>query len=258
MGLLGKVAAYRWLSNGGGGGGGGQGGLVILVAIIAAVLAVFWLAASALSFIWGLIYGVVHPVLARAPIVTIPLSALLLGWLFTLLEPYSYDTAVAYLDGNGDKLTNVERTVWVVVSVNSIVAIGATGVLEGEKGLLGMVLALVVALLALYGFFELFHTPYRCTKLLLNATDGQKYVILFLAPMLVIIISSVFNVSLPLPELNSGPLSMAAGLAVFNGTYVGGPLAVHWNQVAIRRGAREREQSTGQSTASSSSEQAEA
>ena len=76
MGLLGKVAAYRWLSNGG---GGGQGGLVILVAIIAAVVAVFWLAASTLSFIWGLIYGVVHPVLATAPIVTIPLSALILG-----------------------------------------------------------------------------------------------------------------------------------------------------------------------------------
>jgi hypothetical protein len=256
MGLLGKVAAYRWLSNGGGGGGGGQGGLVILFAILAAVLAAFWLAASALSFIWGVIYGVVHPVLATAPIVTIPLSVLLVGSLFTLLEPYSYDTAVAYLDGNDDKLTNVERTVWVVLSVNSIVAIGATGVLEGEKGILGMVLAIVVALLAMYGFFELLHTPYRCTKLLLNAPDGRKYVVLFLAPMLLIVIVSAFGVEPPLPEINSGPLGLAAGLAVYNATYIGGPLAVHWNQTAIRKGAREREQSSEQDTDSSSSEQA--
>lgn len=257
MGLLGKIAAYRWLSNGGGNGG-GQGGLVILFAILAGVLAAFWLVASALSFIWGVIYGVVHPVLATAPIITIPLSALLLGSLFTLLEPYSYDTTTAYLDGNEDKLTHAERTVWAVVSVNSIIALEVTGILEGQKELLGMVLAVVVALLALYGFFELLHTPYRCTKLLLNATDGQKYVILFLAPMLVMIISSAFNVHLPLPAISSEPLSIAAGLAVFNGTYIGGPLAVHWNQVAIRKGARERAQSSEQNPSSSSSQQPDA
>lgn len=257
MGLLGKVAAYRWLSNGRSGGGGGEGGLVILFAIIAAIVAVFWLAASILSFIWGVIYGVVHPVLATAPIITIPLSVLVLGWLFTLFEPYPHDTAITYLDGDDEKLSHTERAVWVIVSVNSIIALELTGVLEGQKGLLGVILAIILALLALYGFFELFHTPYRCTRLLLNAPDGQKYVILFLAPILVLIISSAFNVSLPLPEINSRPLGIAAGLAVLNGTYIGGPLAVHWNQVAIRRGARERMQSGRGRPASSSSEPAD-
>lgn len=245
MGLLGKIAAYRWLSNGRSSGG-GEGGLAIFFLIILAVVAVVWAVSKVFSFIWGVIYGTVHPILATAPIITIPVSVLLVGLLFTRLQPYPYDAAIAYLDGEEEKLSHTERSVWVIVSIHAIFVF-ESGILQNVGGLVGSILTLFVALLALYGFFELIHTPYRCTKLLLNAPQGRQYVLLFLTPILTILISSTFNVHLPLPEIGSEPLAMAAGLTVLNGTYFGGPLAVHWNQTHIRRGARERMQAAGDS-----------
>lgn len=243
MGLLGKIAAYRWLSNGrGGGGGAGSGGLVIVFLIIGAFLVALWAIGSVLSFIWNLIYSIVHPILATAPIITLPVSVILIGLLFARLNPYSYDVATGYLDGTEDKLTHTERTIWVVASINAIFLFESE-LLQGIGGLLGTLVMIAVALLAIYGFFELFHTPYRCTRLLLNTPEGKQLVVLFLAPILFILISASFNVHLPLPEINSEPLAYAAGLGVMNATYLGGPLAVHQKKTAIRRGARERMES---------------
>lgn len=242
MGLLGKVAAYRWLSSGRGSGGAGSGGLVILFLIIAIVVGIVWAVGTFFSFLWDLIYSIIHPILATAPIITLPASVILVGLLFARLNPYSYDAATSYLDGDEEKLTHTERTIWVVASINAIFLFESE-ILHGIGGLLGTLIMLAVALLAIYGFFELFHTPYRCARLLLNAPQGQQLVVLFLAPILFIIISSSFNVHLPLPEINSDAVAFAAGLGLMNATYLGGPLVVHRKKTAIRRGARKRMQS---------------
>ncbi|MDL0128445.1 hypothetical protein ACFQJ7_12755 [Halovenus rubra] len=243
MGFLGKYAAFRWVTGGrGGGGGSGGSGFVLIFAVIVGIIGVIWAIFSVFSFVWNLIYGIVRPILMVFPPVTIPLAVALLGWPFTWLSPYSTEKTDAFLNGTEDNLSFGPYAFWAVSSVNIMFLTGAYDAFPEPNGLIEMVIGLVVALLLLYGAYELFHFPYRSFKLLLHSPRGPFYVIALLSPMSAGLITSAFNVSLnivlPLPELLGSELAVIAGSLVFlNTTYLGGALAVLWNQGVIQANA---------------------
>lgn len=240
MGLLGKYAAFRWVTGGRGGGGGSSGsGLVLIFAVIVGIIGVIWAIFSVFSFVWNLIYGIVRPILMVFPPVTIPLAVALLGWPFTWLSPYSTEKTDAFLNGTEDNLSFGPYAFWAVSSVNVMFLTGAYDAFPEPNSLIEMVIGLVVALLLLYGAYELFHFPYRSFKLLLHSPRGPFYVIALLSPMSAGLITSAFNVSLnitlPLPDLLGSELAVIIGSLVFlNMTYLGGALAVLWKKDEIR------------------------
>lgn len=247
MGFLGKYATYRWVTAGRGGGDSGGSGLVLIFALFAGIIGVLWAVSTLLSFVWSLIYGFVRPLLLVFPPVTIPLAVVLVGWPFTWLSPYSAEKTTAFLDGTGDTLSFAVSTVWAVTAINVMILTGHYEAFPEPNGIVGMILALVVAFLLLYGVYELFHFPYRSFKLLLHAPRGSVYVIALLSPMSATLITSAFNVPLniplPLPELLSSELAVTIGALIFlNITYLGGALAVLANQEVIRAQATATEQ----------------
>lgn len=239
MGPLGKYATYRWLSAGRGGGGGGGAGLVLVVGIFAVVVGVLYAVSEVLSFVWGVVYGIVRPVLVAFPLVTVPLAVVLFGWLFTRVGPYSAEKTEAFLDGAGDKLPFAARAAWAVAAINVTFLTAHTESFPEPNGVLGIALGLAVALLLLYGIYEFFHLPYRCLRLVLHAPGGSGYAVAFLSPMLFVVLAGAFDVSLggslALPAGVSSEIAVAVGsLAFVNGTALGGVLAVLWNRDEIR------------------------
>ena len=249
MGLLGKYAAYRWITAGRGGGSDGSTGLVIILAILAAIFITVWVFATVLSFTWNLIYQTVRPVLALYPPVTLPLAVILVGWLFTLIGPYSTEKAKNALDGKDDSsLSFLGNALWGIAGVNAFMLISATESFPEPSGLIGILLTLIVIAIMIYGLIEIFHLPYRCIRLLLHAPRGTVYVIALLAPILLGIVSAAFDVSfstpITLPTFESEWVEIGIALGIFNILYVGGPLAVLLNQDTIREHAFEGDHST--------------
>lgn len=241
MGLLGKYAAYRWMSSGrGDGDDDGSTGLAIIFGILAAIIGVFWVVYVIFSSAWSLVYGVVRPVLMVYPPVTVPIAVAVLGWAFTWIGPYPTEKTEALLNGTGDRLSFAARTVWAVTLVNVFFLLPLTGTLPEPRGFVNVVFGLVIVLpVLLFGLYELFHTPYRCIRLLLHASNGTRYVIAFLSPMLFILLTATFDVSLGIPlsspvSLDSEVAVVIAALTVLNATYLGGSLAVLWKQDSIR------------------------
>lgn len=251
MGFLGKYAAARWASNSGGGGREG-GVLALFFLIFLSVIGVLWGISKILSFIWDFIYGIIHPVIIIAPTVTVPAAVILLGLLFCVLAPYKPKTAIAYIDGAEGTFSHFTRSMWAIAAINALVIVGARG-LPQTDGILGNLLLLPLALFMLYGFFELAHTPYRCTKLLLNAPKSKRYVILFLAPILFVIVVGAFG---PFGSgessttMSTASLGLAA-VGILNATYIGGPTTVYLKRNAIREAANERMDSIQQDTQTS-------
>ncbi|WP_311172651.1 hypothetical protein [Halobellus ordinarius] len=259
MGLLGKYAVYQWVSGGNGGGGDSDGiaVLVIIGAIIAAIAGILWAVTTILSIVWNFIYGLVRPVLIVFPPVTVPLAVILIGWLFTLIGPYPTEKMEAFLDGTDDKLSFTGRSAWALIAINSIFIMGQFDLFPEANGVVGIIFALVVALFLLYGLYEVFHLPYRCTRLLLHAPGGTRYVIAFLSPVIFMLVSGAFNVSLNIPVVSSislnSEIAVAVGaLTILNATYLGGVLAVLWKQDEIHRESPQTKSDTHPDDSSSS------
>lgn len=250
MGLLGKYAAYRWVSAGrGDGGGDGGAGLAIILGIFAAIVGVLWVLFTILSSAWNLLYGLVRPVLVVYPPVTVPIAVVLVGWMFTLIGPYSAEKTKALLNGTEDDPSFAARTVWAVTAINGVFLLPQIGALPEPRGFVNVVLGLVILPILLYGLYELFHFPYQCIRLLLHAPTGTRYIIAFLSPMLFIILTAAFDVSLSIPLLSSVSLNSETAVVIgafifLNGTYLGGPLAVLWKQDAIRANASTADRSS--------------
>lgn len=237
MGFLEKYAGYRWVTSGRGGDGGGAG-IAIVVGIFAVVFGVLWAVSEVFSFLWALTYGLVRPVLAVFPLVTLPLAVVVLGWTFTLIGPYPAEKTEAFLEGTGDHLPFAQQAAWAVTSINVFLAVAGFEAYPDVGGVLGYVVLLVIGLFVLYGVYEFFHFPYRCLRLLLNAPGGTYYVIGVLSPMLFVVLSAAFDVSLGLPVGapvgDSEAVVAVATFAVVNATCLGGALAVLWKRDAIR------------------------
>lgn len=249
MGLINKAAAARWISGGGGSGGAGGTGLVIILGAFAAVALFFYLLSELFSAVWSVIYGVIHPIAASVPIITVPLGVVLLGLLVTIVGPYPTEKARAFLDGAGDKLTFNQRTAWAVLAINVwLLNFGEESYLVADvDGILRTINFLPILLISILGVYEFFHLPYRCTRLLLHIPKGTYYVIAFLSPMTFILFVSAFNVPLntPLPEfasLESEFALLMTLLAILNISYLSGVAAVIRNQKTIRQSIAKQEE----------------
>jgi len=246
MGLLGKLAAYRWMSSGRGGGGGGSTGLVIVVAIFVGMIGVLWAAASLLSFAYELVYSVVHPLLMVFPPITVPLAVVLVVWPFTWLSPYSAEKTTAFLDGTGDPVSFGTYTVWAVAAINAVFLTGQYDAYPEPNGIVGILVSLVVVCVLLYGFYEVVHFPYRTFRLLSHVPRSRLYIIGVLSPMSATLIAGLFDISLGLPSGFPGLIGpeqavTITGLVFLNWTYLGGAVAVLWNEDVIRTRARTSE-----------------
>ena len=246
MGLLGKVAAYRWLSAGRGGGGGGGAGLVVVAAVFVGVIGVLWAVASLLSVAYELVYGVVRPILMVYPPVTVPLAVVLVGWPFTWLRPYSAEKTTAFLDGTGDSVSFGTYTVWAVVAINVVFLTGHYDAFPEPNGIVGVLVSLGAVCVSLYGLYEAFHFPYRTFRLLSHVPRSRLYVIGILSPLSVVLVGSLFDVPLGLPsglsQLVASELAVTmTALGFLNWTYLGGAVAVLWNRDVIRTRARTAE-----------------
>lgn len=238
MGWLEKAAAYRWLSAGRGGSGGGDAGLVLVIIFgaIALVAGIVYGVVQLVSFLWGIIYGTVRPVLSIYPPVTIPSAVVFSAWVLTLIGPYSTEKTRALVDRTSDGLSFATRTGLAIVVVNFTLLVSYTESFPEQGGLLQSLFGLGFALVLLYGFYVMFHFPYRCLRLILHIPKGAYYSIAFLSPLLFILISGIFEV----PVTNSSSsfvsqqLADALILMIFNVTYIGGGAAVLWKQDAIR------------------------
>lgn len=250
MGLLGKALAYRWATGGGGDDGAGGAALAVIFLVFAAFFGVIWATGTILGFIWGVIKSTVQPVLLLFPPVTIPIAMVVLGFLFTLVGPYPSEKATAFLGEDSDKLPFTQRTGWAMVAVNAVLLFPQMNPIPDLGAIDSLVLTVLAAILiggtvlvlGIYGLYELFHTPYRNTRLLLHAPKGRWYAIGALSPILFVIVSGGFEVPLGIPISLSGSIesemaAMLGALAVLNVAYLGGAVAVFRNREEIRSNA---------------------
>ncbi|WP_254862252.1 hypothetical protein [Halovivax gelatinilyticus] len=235
MGLLGKYAAYRWLSSGD---GGGSGALVVFLAVFAGIMLAIWAVFEAFSYAWNLTYGFVRPFFMVYPPVTVPAGVVLGGWVLTRIGPYSAEKANAIVNGTDETYSFAVSGVVAVVAVNAVFLIGHYEAFPEPSGGTGVVLGLLLVAIMLYGLYELVHLPYRCIRLVVRAPRGTSYAIAFLSPMVFVILTGAFDLPVDLPfatpDLPDSERVVTVGaLTIINGTYLGGVLAVLWNRDTI-------------------------
>lgn len=197
MGLLGKYATFRWLSQGSGDGGGGGGILLILLVFMGFFLIMFAIQA-ALSFI----YDTIRSGLMIAPnLLTLLVGAALAFLAAAATTPNTPEQASEYLASSN----------FVAKSVLALVC--AAGILTGYE--LGFLVppgeaetSLLIAGVYLVSTFYCLYSLYRATKLVGALEQPSRYQLAILFPLTTAFVYAVF--SLPLYSLLGTIISIGA------------------------------------------------
>lgn len=210
MGLLGKYAAYRWLSNSDDGGGGGDGDVGLVLLIVGAVMGAIILVGLVLKFLGEFLYNIIRPILMISPFLSAILSSLLISSLLLLVARYPPETAktILYHENSDDNprsfYTSAVLVVGLILGVlTHVVRTEGDPIMDftwaGEWiGIpLTLIMNLAFGIAFFYALYKLFQLPYRYHRLMQYAPSGRVYTIVMVFPLALMIVISLFNLPTP-------------------------------------------------------------
>lgn len=233
MGLLGKAAAVRWISQGRGGGG-DDGGAGLVLVIIAAVMGAVLLVTAALTkfvqIVTSVLYATLRPILIVAPRVSVIVCGIAVAGMLALMPKYAPATAKAVLTDEDSRDTSGFYTkglviVGLLLVANYLVVVERTGFITSLfagyiphpifHGILNLIWGIIFFYLLCY---KIFHLPYRCHRLLGHATYGRFVSIGTLFPLTALVVAGGFGLplglDLPVTALSSFALSSGIIISV--------------------------------------------
>ncbi len=224
MGLLGKYAAYRWLSAGDPGGGGG-GGLAVLALLFGALLGGLLVLNFVVTSIVDAIFAYVRPIFMLEPTIVSAFAGLAIAATVARLPKYDPDTAESILAPNGRSAVFYVKAALLVAFLNlyvyGLLIDFRMTIRASDHPVVGSWLFYAAWTMAiLYWLYTFVHLPYRYVRLVRHAPTGYRDSTLFLLPLTTAVVVTL----LQLPTVYA---DSALGFAiVVNSSFVLGAAAV--------------------------------